>query len=268
MRGDRRSSRRGTSIEFADYRTYVPGDDLRRVDWNVYARLDRPYLKLLEAEEDLAVYLLVDGSRSMDWGEDSANKFRYSLRLAAALSAVALYSGDRVYVGFLQENRTALSWGPGRGAPSLPRLLAFLETAEAFGQTALNDALTDFLRVPHPPGVVLLISDLFSAGGIESGTRRLQQQGHDIVVLHLLAQDEIDPPLVGELRLIDIETGRHREVSLNPGLHSLYKEHLERWVRGLQSECRRRGIRYVQGTTETTWDRFVLFQLRQAGVLR
>src|SRR5512140_1970914 len=101
MKGERRSIKRGSSLEFADYRSYTPGDDLRRLDWNVYGRLDRPFLKLFEEEEDLAVHVLLDGSRSMDWGEGEQNKFRYALNLAAGLGAIALSSGDLLSVGFL-----------------------------------------------------------------------------------------------------------------------------------------------------------------------
>src|SRR5512134_3373869 len=127
IKGERRSSRRGSSVEFADYRDYTPGDDLRRLDWNIYARLERPFIKLFEEEEDLAVYVLLDGSRSMDWGEGESHKFQYALRLAAGLGAIALASGDVLSVGLLQGGRLAAEYGPARGQGVLPRFFSFLD---------------------------------------------------------------------------------------------------------------------------------------------
>lgn len=268
MRGDRRSSRRGSSIEFADFRSYVPGDDLRRVDWNVYARLDRPYLKLLEEEEDLAVYVLIDGSASMDWGVGPANKFLVARQLAAALVAIALSGGDRAYLGVLKGSRVDRDWGPSRSAATLPRALTFLQALAPNGPTDLNGTLHSFLRTPRRPGLVVLISDLFSPDGFSKGVQRLQRQGHDLDVIHLLAPEEMNPPLSGELRLVDVETGQPREVSITPGLLDLYEKHLSEWTGQLQQNCRRRGIRYVQCPSAVPWDRFVLYNLRQAGFLR
>src|SRR3990172_7923871 len=127
MKGERRSTKRGTSIEFADYRDYVAGDDLRRLDWNVYARLERPFVKLFEEEEDLAVHVLVDISASMDWGEAETHKLRYALRMAGAIGAVALAAGDRLTVATMQARGGARQFGPVRGQQHLVRLLAFLE---------------------------------------------------------------------------------------------------------------------------------------------
>src|SRR6266496_199837 len=138
IKGERRSSRRGSSVEFADYRDYTPGDDLRRLDWNIYARLDRPFIKLLEEEEDLAVHILLDGSQSMNWGEGEENKFNYALKLAAGLGAVALASGDVLSIGLLQRGTVAAEYGPSRGQASFPRLFGFLEGLKADGETDLN----------------------------------------------------------------------------------------------------------------------------------
>jgi uncharacterized protein (DUF58 family) len=115
IKGERRSSRRGSSVEFADYRNYTPGDDLRRLDWNIYARLDKPFIKLLEEEEDLAVYVLIDGSRSMDWGAGDEQKFTYAIKLAAGIGAIALSSGDLLSVGLLGGGHVAAEFGPTRG---------------------------------------------------------------------------------------------------------------------------------------------------------
>jgi uncharacterized protein (DUF58 family) len=114
LRGERRSLKRGAGLEFADFRDYVPGDDLRRVDWNVYARLDRPYIKLREEEEDLAVHILVDASKSMDWGEGPQHKFNFALHLAAGLGSIGLNTGDRISVVMLRDSHP--STAPLRGS--------------------------------------------------------------------------------------------------------------------------------------------------------
>jgi len=168
IQGDRRSTKRGSSVEFADYRNYTPGDDLRRLDWNIYARLDRPFVKLFEEEEDLSVTILLDGSRSMDWppselgrgAESEQHKFNYALRLTAGLGAVALDAGDQLSVVFLQDGRVAADFGPSRGQASLARLFGFLEELRPAGQTDLNAALRQALVKPRRPGLVILISDL------------------------------------------------------------------------------------------------------------
>ena len=145
IKGERRSSRRGTSIEFADYRNYVRGDDLRRLDWNIYARLQRPFIKLLEDEEDLAVHLLLDSSASMDWprsGQRDLHKYLYARRVLAGLSYIALGAGDRVTVTALRQDGVT-RWGPLRGRGQTLNLLAWLEKLYTRGTLDLNQVLRD-----------------------------------------------------------------------------------------------------------------------------
>src|SRR5581483_7131020 len=141
MKGERRSTKRGTSIEFADYRNYTRGDDLRRVDWNVFARLERPFIKLLEEEEDLAVHLLIDVSESMNWPREAndQNKFRFSQRVLAGLAYMSLGSGDQLTVTALGER--SLIWGPYRGRGYTLSLLDFVGGLTTGGTTDLNGAL-------------------------------------------------------------------------------------------------------------------------------
>src|SRR5574341_1165062 len=157
MKGERRSTKRGTSIEFADYRDYTRGDDLRQLDWNVYARLERPFIKLLEEEEDLSVHVLLDSSDSMNWPEDGASdaldvhKFRYAQRLGAALAHIALSTGDFVSVGLLSGGRVSQRWGPSRSRGQTLRLLSWMESLQPAGITDLNAALRDYgLRGGRP----------------------------------------------------------------------------------------------------------------------
>ncbi|HNQ95720.1 MAG TPA: DUF58 domain-containing protein [Anaerolineales bacterium] len=268
MKGERRSSRRGSSVEFADYRNYAPGDDLRRLDWNIYARLERPFIKLLEEEEDLAVHVLIDGSQSMDWGEGAQNKFQYALKLAAGLGAVTLASGDALTIGLLQQGKVASEFGPSRGGASLARLFRFLENLEPGGETNLNRAMRDYSIIPRRAGLVILLSDLFANDGYETGLRQLMGRGHEAALVHVLAPDELDPPLAGDIQLVDIETNQTQDVSLDGGLRERYRTRARAWIQSTQAECRKRNIRYLEAVTSQTWDHILLLEMRRAGFVK
>ncbi|HUF37261.1 MAG TPA: DUF58 domain-containing protein [Anaerolineales bacterium] len=268
IRGDRRSSKRGASIEFADFRNYVPGDDLRRLDWNIYARLDRPFIRLFEDEEDLAIYLLLDGSRSMDWGEGDENKFVYAIRLAAALGSIALGGGDPVRFELLAGDPAGSTFGPARGGMQTMRYLERLSGLSAAGETALDAALTGFAMARRRPGLVFLVSDLLDPQGFRDGLNRMLGRGHQAVVIHVLAPDELDPQLTGDLKLIDREFGTSQEVTLDPAVLGSYQRHLETWLGETEAFCRGRGAGYVRAATGQPWDRFILRELRAEGVVR
>ena len=268
IKGDRRSTKHGTSIEFADYRDYVRGDDLRRVDWNVYARLNRPYVKLLEEEEDLAVHLLVDASRSMDWGEGEENKFRYALRTTAALGYIALTGGDWLTVSLLHDSRRPVQFGPHRGRGHTLRLFSFLEQQETGGQTDLTAELREYALAARRPGLAYLLSDLFSPNGYREGLSQLQGRGHEVGVFHLLSPDELDPPLAGDLRLIDVEIGTGQEVTLDGALRDLYRRRVNAWRDETQAFCLKRDIHYIAVETSVTWEELVLQGLRRRGLVK
>jgi uncharacterized protein (DUF58 family) len=274
--GERRSTRRGTSVEFADYRDYARGDDLRRVDWNIYARLERPFVKLFEEEEDLAVHVLLDGSGSMDWGEQGGgeNKWVYARRVAAALGYVALASGDRLQVASLRSDPPGVApmspsqFGPVRGRGHALRLFQWLEGAEVEGTTDLNARLRAYAIAGGRPGLVILLSDLFSPAGYVQGIDRLAAQGHEVAVIHVLSSDEVEPPLGGDLRLLDVETGDPQEVTIDGGMRALYRRRLAAWRDEIQATCRARDVHYVPVETDTPFDRVVLYDLRRAGLLK
>lgn len=268
IKGERRSSRRGSSVEFADYRNYTPGDDLRRLDWNIYARLERPFIKLLEEEEDLAVHILLDGSQSMDWGEGEMHKFSYARRLTAGLGAVALASGDVLSIGLLQRGTVPVEFGPARGQASLPRLFGFLEGLESRGETNLNLSLREYSIRPRRAGLVILISDLFTPDGYEAGLRQLLGRGQEAALIHVLAPDELDPPLAGDLQLVDVETNHAQDVSLDGGVRERYRLRARAWIQATQLDCRRQGIRYLEATTSLPWDQVLLLEMRRAGIVK
>jgi uncharacterized protein (DUF58 family) len=275
LRGERRSLKRGAGLEFADFRDYVPGDDLRRLDWNVYARLDRPYIKLREEEEDLAVHILVDASQSMDWGEGAQHKFNFALHLAAGLGSIGLDTGDRVTVSTLKTSEVARTSGLPetsevslRGQQYVMHLLRFLEAQQAAGVTDLEAATRRYLVRPRRPGLMILISDLLSPHGYQSALKLLQQRGHEVAIVHVLSPDEVDPPLAGDLKLIDVETGTAQEVSLDSGLRTAYRERVQTWCAEAQTFCHARGVRYLAVQTDRAWDKVVLYDLRKAGMVK
>lgn len=271
MKGDRRSKKRGTSIEFADYRNYVKGDDLRRLDWNVYARLERPFIKLLEEEEDLSVHILVDGSLSMDWPRDrslESNKLIYSLRLAGALGHVALAAGDQLTVTLLRSDED-YRWGPYRGQQNSLRLFQFLENgAEAVGITQLNLSMSNYAQRGRRPGLLFVITDLMSPAGYQDGLRALQGKGYEVGIIHLLSPDEIEPPLDGDYKLIDAETGEEAEVTLDASLLDEYRARVEAWQSEINSYCANRNIHYIPVVTDAPWDQLVLNTMRARGIVK
>ena len=269
MKGERRSRKKGSSIEFADYRDYSQGDDLRRLDWNVFARLERPFIKLLEEEEDLAVHILVDASASMNWpdGGGEANKFQYALRLAGALGYIALVTGDRVAVTWLtsQGNR---SWGPYRGRQNALLMFQYLEAGQAIGITSLDAATRDYALRARRPGLLILISDLFSPSGFTNGLNSLLGQGYEVAIVQLLSPDESDPPLGGDVKLVDVETGAGAELTLDVSTVSLYKQRLRDWQSEIAKYAANHGVNFVPVTTDLPWDKLVLQSLRARDIVR
>ncbi len=267
--GERRSTKRGNSVEFADYRNYTSGDDLRRLDWRVYARLERPFIKLFEEEEDQSVHVLLDASASMNWPEDNpvANKWNFARQLAAALSYIALSGGDRVSISHLNQS-SHHGWGPHRSKKHLHGLLNHLTDLTANGPTDLNTALSRVAAARHRPGLLFLITDFFSPNGYQQGLTALAGAGHEVTVLHLLSPDEMNPAFSGDLRLHDIETGLDQDISLTPTLQRLYLDHFENWRSAIERTCLARDINYAILNTATAFDSVVLGYLQQRGVIR
>jgi uncharacterized protein (DUF58 family) len=270
--GDRRSLRKGSSLEFADYRHYVEGDDPARVDWNIYSRTDTLFVRLYEEEEVLNVHLLVDASRSMDWGEPP--KLHYARRLASALGYIALNASNRLFVWPLSASSTAYgpAWGRGRAGP----MLSFIDDFKPAQMTTpilaglgapadLEQSLGTFTS--RAGGLVVLISDLLSPSW-EKALARLAGRPGDLVVLHTLSPQELRPTLGGDVRLIDRESGAAVSVTLNNDAIRLYGQRLTEWRRTVESFCARHGMGYVPIDTETPLESIVFDTLRRRGVVR
>jgi uncharacterized protein (DUF58 family) len=259
VKGERKSPHRGSSVEFVDYRPYGVGDDLRYVDWNVFGRLDRLYLKLFVDEEDLCLHLLMDASSSMGYGEPT--KLHYATRLAAALGFVALVNHERVGVGIVRD-RVTEGWSPARGRRQVLPLLGFLGKLRPGGETSLNVGLGSYATRCQEPGLAVLISDLLDPGGCEAGLRALQERRFDVHVVHLLAPEEINPSFAGDLRLRDVETGEVRELTLDREALRTYQRRVGQFLDAAEAFCRSREISYHRVTTDVPVEEFVLRQLK------
>ena len=265
-KGERRSNKRGSSIEFADFREYALGDDLRYVDWKAYGRLEKLFLKLFVEEEDLSIHLLIDTSQSMDFGSP-LTKAEYARRLAAALGYVALSEYDRVLLASLGEG-LGERLPPLRGKPGIFPFFQYLETKlPTGGGTRLGEALAQYATRAKGGGIAVVISDFFDETHVK-GIQALLSRRFQVVLLHVLDPEELAPTLTGDLRLLDSETGAAREVSLSPALLAQYDAGLKTFCDGLQALANRYGMDYVRSSTALPFEDVVLKSLRGGGLVR
>jgi uncharacterized protein (DUF58 family) len=265
MKGERKSKRRGSSVEFAEHRNYTTGDDLRHIDWNVYGRLDKLFLKLFLEEEDLHVYTLLDTSLSMDFGNPS--KLRYGKQVAAALSFIGLVNHDRVLVDTFSARLDQGLHGI-RGRSQMWRVVQYLDHLEATGQSNLTAAAREFAIRHAGKGVVVVISDFLDKHGYQDALRYLLARNMDIFVIHILSQEEVEPELVGDLRLVDCEDDEIAEITISAPLLKRYKDNLNAFVGGLKEWCTQRGITYIFTNNQFPFEKLVLNYLRQRGLVK
>ena len=265
MRGERRSKKRGLSTDFADYRNYVAGDDTRYLDWNIYARLEKLFLKLFLEEEDLQVSILIDTSVSMDYGDP--NKLWYAKQVTAALSYTCLCKMDSVSVHCFGDGIEA-SWGPKRGKQNALRLFDFLEQAGPHPKTDFTKAMRFFSQSTKNRGIVILISDFYDFQGYEEGMRMLFGRNFEVFALHLLSPTELEPDLTGDVKLVDSEYGFATDVSLGKNLLDSYKQTLNAFSGGLRNYIQSRGGYYMLSSTELPFDRLVLDVMCRKGLLQ
>jgi uncharacterized protein (DUF58 family) len=257
--GEHRSPARGSSLNFADYRDYQPGDDFRRIDYNLYARLDQLLIKLFEAEDDLTVRLLVDTSASMDGAKLDAAR-----RAAAAVGFTALVRRDVVSV------HTMPVVGPAPrfvGRAAAAALFDHLARLGAGGDTPFAAAAADLLARPGPAGLTVVLSDLLTPDWDE-GLRRLPARRGDLVVVHVLDRTDLDPDLVGDLELVDAESGARVEVSISPEVAARYAQLAHAWAAEVAGRTRAAGGAYVRLFAHDDLEAALLAGWRRAGVLR
>lgn len=269
-KGERRSGARGQSVEFADYRTYVPGDDLRRIDWNLFGRLERLFLKLYEEERELPVTIYLDSSESMSFGRVS--KFDFARQVAAAVGYVALCGFDRVTVepfpladdqaGLVGELRAV------RGRRSAMRFFDNLNRLKAGGTADFNQALRLGAMKHRAQGVIVVLSDFLDPAGYEDGLKSLASRGSEVHAVQILAPEELEPSSYGDLRVIDSETGAEQEVTFGKYRLKAYRATVQNYCRRLQEYCRARGIRYQLAQPDTPIDDLLLKAMRTGGMWR
>ena len=264
FKGERRSLNRGASVEFADYRTYQLGDDLRHIDWNVYARLDRLFLKLFNAEEDLPIHILIDNSNSMDFGQPT--KLACAKQIAAALSYIGLVSLDRVSVyTFSHQLKPIVSLVYGKS--QFPKLAQAIERITAGGKTSLTTCLQRFGTEVKGAGVGIIISDFWDMGGYETGIKQLLSRSFDLTLIHLLSDEEAQPHLSGEVQLADAETGQSKEITVNEKALTSYTERLNAFCERLKRYCLNRGVTYIRMNHQIPIEKFILHDLRRHGFI-
>lgn len=265
MKGERKSKRRGSSVEFADHRNYSIGDDLRHIDWNVYGRLDKLFLKLFLEEEDLHFYTMLDTSLSMDFGDPT--KLHYGKQVAAALSFIGLVNHDRV---LLDTFTSTLDGGmPSvRGRSQMWRVVQYLDQLKASGSSNLTASAKAFAVKHSGKGVVVVISDFLDKSGYQDALRYLLARNMDIYVIHVLSREEVEPELVGDLRLVDCEDEDEAEITVSAPLLRRYKENLNAFVAGLKDWCTKRGITYIFTTNHNPFDKLILNYLRERGLVK
>jgi uncharacterized protein (DUF58 family) len=264
MRGERRSRNKGQSVEFVDYRPYLAGDDLRRIDWNMYGRLDRFYIKLFEEEEDLRLYIILDCSASMRYGQP--DKFDAARKLAAGLSHVVLSNMESVAVSVFSSDYDVITT-PVRGKGKIHPILRKLGQLEPGGGTQLQAAVGRFMASARKTGLVCVISDFLMAEGVTT-IAPLAGSGHQVELIQVLAPQEANPSLAGDLSLVDAETGEAVEVSMGLSVMRRYHERLAALQAELRAFALRSGGDAFTYNSGTPLRDFVYNQLRRGRLLR
>lgn len=269
-KGERRSAARGHSVEFADYRNYVPGDDLRRIDWNLFGRLGRLFLKLYEEERELPVTIYLDSSESMLFGK--VTKFDFARQIAAAVGYVALCGFDRVTVEPFpfanSQESLAGELRAVRGRNSSIRFFDNLNQLKAGGTVDFNQALKLGAIKQRNQGVVVVLSDFLNPEGYEQGLKSLSNRGSEVHAVQILSEEELEPSSYGDLKVIDSETGAEQEVSFGRYRLKTYQDTVQKYCHRLREFCQSRGVCYRLVNSHTSIDDFLLKTMRSGGMWR
>lgn len=264
LRAERRTKKSGSGLEFADHREYARGDDLRTLDWAVYARSGRALVKLFEEEEDLAIYVLLDCSGSMAWGD--GRKFRHARRLAAAMAYVGLANLDRVGL-IAWSTRVTRRMPPARGKGRIFKVFEFLKGVAADGETALAEAARSFAAENKRRGVAVIVSDLYDPAGFERGINAIRYQKFEPMVIHVVDPTESALGVDGDVTLVDVEDGEARDVTLTPALVERYREAHAQWRAEVEGFCKSRQVPYVAADVMGSFEDQVLNLLRRVGMV-
>lgn len=261
--GGRRAASLGRGVEFADYRPYAPGDDLRAVDWNVYARLDTALVRLFQEERNLGVHLCVDASASMDFG--TPRKADHAAMLAAGLAAIALLHSDSVALGVCggTGGRAVVR---GQSEAALPEMIRLLERVEPDGVAAPGRDLQAQLQGQRPDRLVFLSDMLMEEAEREQTLRLLAASARQPVLLHVLSDEELHPDLHEPQHVVDAETGQELHLRGGREAQATYQAALAAFLDDLQARCRRMGILCVQAPTTLPVQALLVGLLRRSGL--
>ncbi len=265
LRGERRSRARGYSIEFADYRNYVEGDDLRYLDWNLYGRLDRLFLRLFEEDRELPVSIFLDCSESMNFG--TPLKFDFARRVAAAIAHVALHGGDRVGVHPFprrpENEALRLPLSRVRGGRSSLRLAGDLARLSCGGGSELNAELRRGALEVRTAGLAVVVSDLLCHGGYQQGIQALLSRRFQVALVQVLSPEELSPGRFGDLKFVDAETGAVQEATFGRYRLARYQATVAAYQERLAEHCRKRGVGFWPASSDSSLEDLLLRQMRQ-----
>lgn len=264
MHGEHRAKKVGTGLEFADFRPYVGGEDVRNLDWRTYLRLDRLILRLFEEEADLPIYVFFDCSKSMDYGEPS--KYDYARKVAAALTYIGLLNLDRVNLIAFSEG-VAKEMSSRRGKNQVWHAFRFLEETEAGGTTAMERAFKAFFSMRRRRGLVVVVSDFLDGNGFERGFDMLRYFRQDVFAVQILSADEPRPELPDEVLVVDIEDGDAQRLRVTPGLLEAYEKKFQEHAQQINAYCKRYGWGFVQTSTAVPFEDLILQVFRQGRFL-
>lgn len=257
--GEHKSRRYGNTVDFADFREYHPGDDFRRIDYHVLARLDQVLVKLFEADDEITIRLLVDTSASMQVGD----KMLQAKRLAAALGFVALTAHDSVSVHTFPARGPAPRFA---GRAAVPAFLDYVEDLEAIGLTPFAEAASHLLGQSGLPGLTIVLSDLLTTEW--RSLVQLRAAGSDVTILHILCDEDLDPTFTGDLELVDRELGDRLTVSVTDEVASTYRSRVGLWREDVAAAARGAGAGYQTVDATDDVETLLLQTWRTNGVLR
>jgi uncharacterized protein (DUF58 family) len=262
MKGDALSRRQGSSVEFADYRRYQPGDDIRYIDWSLYARLDKLLVKLFQDETNIYIYILVDKSLSMDFGVPT--KLKYGLKVAAALSYIGISNMEQVGIS-LFSSQLEQQVPPSRGKTQIMYLFEFLSNITPGGQTNLNQSLQMFAASAPQPGIAIIISDFWDGKGYEAGLRYLLQKRFEVSLIQLFTPEEYTPTQTGPLVIKDVEGREQINLNVNQRMLKRYHRLMTDYNRQLADFCQTYNITYLPTLTRLPFEELVLRYMRIRG---
>ncbi len=264
LQGERRSKRRGQSVEFADHRPYVAGDDLRFVDWNIYGRLEQLFLKLFLEEQDLTIHILMDASASMKTGEPT--KARFLQKVAAALGYISLVNNNRVNIYSFADELTGQLLHM-RGRNYISQMTDFLLSREPEGLSRFEAVCGQVAAGRTGTGIMIVLSDFLFKEGYEGGLRRLLSRQYELYVLQVLSPQELKPDWTGDLKLLDVEDADTAEITVSSALLKYYRKNLTAYCNEIKEFCTRRGSTYVLSNSADSVEVLVLNYLRRIRLL-